>query len=93
MRTLLLACVVAVAGVGAAQPNDAGYDEKLAHAAARIVASRMGDLRGGLDFRSRIELVETISSRADGGNRMRPGVWRDGLAIAVERKSTVSPEL
>lgn len=96
MRTLLLAFSIAAAGLGEAQASDARYDERLAQAAAQIAASRMGDLRGGLEPGSQLVLVEDGPSRPERAVAERPappGVWHDGLAIAVERRSTVSPEL
>lgn len=95
MRQLAWGLMVAAGMVGMAAASDARHDERLAMAAARIAAERVGQLRGSFDPGSTARFVEvapkpnTLRSPAE----LRPGVWIDGLAIAVERKRTASPEL
>lgn len=75
------------------------YDRKLAEAAAEIVAARMGTLRGGFSADEQPVLLVPRPSEAarrpavTGLPPPRPGEWRGGLAIAVEKNSAVSPEL
>ena len=92
VMTVMLAIAVSSDMAGAL---DGRYDEKLAQAAADIVASRMGSLRGGFDVNDRVDLaIPTSQQEAPrGASQPAAGVWRDGLAIAVERDSTVSPDL
>lgn len=85
--------------IGTGNAADARYDRKLAQAAAEIVAARMGPLRGGFSIDEEPELfvpqpAETVRRpvRAE-PPPPAPGEWRNGLAIAVEKKSVVSPEL
>lgn len=86
--------------VGTANAADARrYDRKLAEAAAEIVAARMGPLRGGFSVDEEPILLVPRPSQAVrrpaeiGLPPPRPGEWRGGLAIAVEKNSIVSPEL
>lgn len=101
MRKLALAATAAAALVGAALAAEEprSYDRRLAQAAAEIVASRMGGLRGGFGMQDAPDLTMRPQEPAAAAPSARapalppPGVWRNGLAIAVERKSTASPEL
>ena len=111
MRMLAIAPAAAIAIAGAAYAADEAqlYDRRLAQAAAEIVASRMGSLRGAFEVDENAEQLVTVDPAANAGpadatltararrprtsSPPRPGVWQNGLAIAVERKSTVSPEL
>jgi len=91
-----LAVVSLVAGAGAA--DDRQYDRKLAEAAAEIVAARMGPLRGGFSAGEQPALYvlqpqEVRPVKQPAPKPPAPGEWRDGLAIAVEKKSRVSPDL
>ena len=85
--------------MGRAGAADARYDRKLAQAAAEIVAERMGPLRGGFSVDEKPALlVLTPAQTVRRPVRTEPpppapGEWRDGLAIAVEKKSVASPEL
>lgn len=85
--------------VGAGNAADARYDRKLAQAAAEIVAGRMGPLRGGFAVDEEPVLFAPPppqTMRRPARTELSapvPGEWRDGLAIAVEKKSGVSPEL
>lgn len=90
-----LAVVSLVAGAGAA---DERYDRKLDEAAAEIVAARMGPLRGGFSAGEQPALYvpqpqEVRPVKQPAPKPPAPGEWRDGLAIAVEKKSRVSPDL
>lgn len=85
--------------MGRAGAADARYDRKLAQAAAEIVAGRMGPLRGGFAVDEEPVLFAPPppqTMRRPARTELSapvPGEWRDGLAIAVEKKSGVSPEL
>lgn len=95
----LLVLFVAV-GPTAAQ---SGHDERLADAAARIVAENIGPLRTNLRRGGSPRLFDNSAQTAIGGSavrtgdpasrRPRPGEWHRGLALAVEGRRTVSPEL
>lgn len=96
MRRQVAAILAAACLAGSAEASDNRHDEKLARAAAEIVAARMGELRGGLEIGTRPVLVApmpslprpSIAPKAPNDN-----VWDRGLAIAVERKSSASPDL
>lgn len=94
----MVALAVAPFVAGASAADDRQYDRKLAEAAAEIVAARMGPLRGGFSIDERPVLyvpqpqdVRPVQEPAP--KPPVPGEWRDGLAIAVEKKSRVSPDL
>lgn len=106
MRKLALAATGAavLAGAAFAAEEPQSYDRRLAQAAAEIVAARIGDLRGGFGTQEAPVLsmspdkpapdkLAVASPAAHAPALPPPGVWRNGLAIAVERKSGVSPEL
>ena len=92
--------LVAVAGSAAAE---SGHDSRLAEAAARIVAENIGPLRTNLRRGETRRLFdngvlpeaagETTAGRDPATRRPRPGEWHRGLALAVEGRRTVSPEL
>lgn len=92
MRGRMLAAFAMAMSGAAANASDAVFDARLARAAGEIVAAKMGPLRGGLQP-GELVLVrprETTRPRPQG---RQPGVWENGLAIAVERKPRASPEL
>lgn len=97
MRIHVLAALAAAVMAGSAGAAEDRYDRKLDRAAAEIAAARMGPLRGGFAPGERPALLmpqETPAlERQETAPDRRPGVWHDGLAIAVERKSAASPEL
>lgn len=95
MRMLALAMLVAAVFGHEAKAADQRYDRRLAAAAAGIVAARMdAPLRGGFGVSEKpVLFVPADRPRAERERIRRPGVWENGLAIAVERKSQVSPEL
>ena len=87
-----LAMVMALGGEGAA---DERYDRRLDEAAASIVASRMdGSLRGpfGLGEEPRLHTRARKAPPPRLQGRL-PGIWQNGLAIAVERRPRASPDL
>ncbi len=84
--------MLAVAMAGSVMAADVRHDERLERAAADIVAERMGTLRGGLEFGFRAHSIDQPRAPRHPTER-RPGVWQDGLAIAIEKKSAASPEL
>ena len=100
MRIALLAALAAVALAGGAPAADERYDRRLAQAAAEIVAARMGPLRGGFAPGETPVLLAPAGTVDTGARsevrtppRQPPGAWQDGLAIAVERKPSGSPDL
>ncbi|MCO5156530.1 MAG: hypothetical protein M9945_07210 [Aquamicrobium sp.] len=97
MRIHVPAMLAAAVLAGGAAMADGRYDRKLDEAAAQIAAAKMGSLRGGFAPDERPLLLKPVPrpqrERAERPAAPAPGEWRDGLAIAVERKSAVSPEL
>lgn len=101
MRIHVPAMLAAALLAGGAAMADERYDRKLDEAAAGIVAARIGSLRGGFAPGERPLLLnlepeprqERAAPPAAPRTAPAPGEWRDGLAIAVERRSSVSPEL
>ncbi len=96
MRTRALAVLAAAIVAAGGAVADERYDRKLDEAAAGIVAARMGALRTGFAPDERPVLVDVAPEVAPASKALpapQPGEWRDGLAIAVERRSDVSPEL
>lgn len=87
----VLAAVMLAHGAAAAEER---YDRRLDEAAARIIAARMGPLREGFapDERPALSVAPARSGRQRTASPA-PGQWHDGLAIAVERRPTASPEL
>lgn len=84
---------LAVAGPAAAGP---GYDVRLADAAARIVAENIGPLEVILRRGEPRRLFDNAPRSPAAAHRAaapRPGQWRRGLALAVDARRTVSPEL
>lgn len=94
---MLALAVMAMAGtVLTADAPEIRHDQRLERAAAGIVAARMGDLRGGLEIGFRAETrdhPQPVQRPRPAPAERRIGVWQDGLAIAIEKKTTVSPEL
>lgn len=97
MRTRALAVLAAAIVAAGGAVADERYDRKLDEAAAGIVAARMGALRTGFAPDERPVLVDVAPEATPEASKAlpapAPGEWRDGLAIAVERRSDVSPEL
>lgn len=97
MRALVVAALAVVVSADATRALDRSHDEKLEQAAAGIVAARIGPLRGGFDFGDEIGIVagepEYPRPAEMRKPRAEPGVWQDGLAIAVERRTGASPDL
>lgn len=94
MRGLVLAAFAAAMYMQAASADER-YDRSLVEAAAAILAARMdGSLRGSFALGVEPALQAPAEKpRPETRKAPRPGAWHDGLAIAVERKSSVSPEL
>ena len=95
MRQLAWAWIAVAGMAGVAAASDARHDEKLAMAAARIAAERVGPLRGGFGPGGTAEFVRSEDGQKPTRSRTgpRPGIWVDGLAIAVEKRRSASPEL
>jgi len=98
LAAAMVALAVASFIAGASAADDERYDRKLAEAAAQIVAARMGPLRGGFSADERPVLYvpqpqEVRPVQEPAPKPPVPGEWRNGLAIAVEKKSRVSPDL
>jgi hypothetical protein len=86
---------LAVFGLAAnAAAAETRYDRKIEQAALAIVASRMGELRGGFSFNAGpvfvmgSDAINTGSVAAPGG-AASAAQWRDGVAPAV--KGAASP--
>lgn len=93
---LVLAVIVMAGTAGAVDLPAVQHDQRVEQAAAAIVARRMGDLRGGLDLGFRAEASQPARAARHSQRikrQPRAGVWRDGLAVAIEKKTTVSPNL
>jgi hypothetical protein len=71
--------VVARAGPPAA---DGKIDRSIDAAAAKIVAARIGDIRGGFAPGDEPVFVTLPAPQATAALPARPGVWVDGLALA-----------
>lgn len=94
MRIAALAMLAAGMLAGGTAMADERYDRKLEEAAAGIVAAKMGSLRGGFaPGEAPALLVAQPTEPAKAAPALAPGEWRNGLAVAVERKSGASPEL
>ena len=98
MRIHVLAMLAAGMLAGGHAMADERYDRKLDEAAAGIAAAKMGSLRGGFAPGERPALFvaspeEWARHPVSVAPALAPGEWRDGLAIAVERKTGASPEL
>jgi hypothetical protein len=82
--------VVALAGQAISEPR---YDRRIEEAAMAIVATKMGDIRGGFDFDARPMMVvvrdEVVMGTID-IDAARPPAPPEGMARAVER-GTDSP--
>ncbi len=63
------------------------HDRKLEQAVMDIVATKMGDLRGGLPWTSVMMAVSNdgMTTASVGLRGLSPDGWNDGLAIATER--------
>ena len=86
---------LAVFGLAAnAAAAETRYDRKIEQAALAIVASKIGELRGGFSFNARpvfvmrSDAINTGSVAAPGG-AASAAQWRDGVAPAV--KGAASP--
>ena len=72
---------------------DTTYDRELEQAAIAIVASRMGDIRGGFSFDVQPlrviiqDQMSTGSAPQRNAGTPQSDAWRDGLAPAIERKA------
>ncbi len=80
IRVMLGLGLAMVAGTAAA---DVKYDRELEQAAVRIVAQKMGDLRGGFAFDELPDFVRTFDRGAVGTVPSASAGWSDGLALAV----------
>lgn len=96
MRMLACAVLAAAATAQVCEAAEDRYDHRLDKAAAEIAASRMGGLRGGFEPGQVPAIVEPadLKPQAPARRERRPApVWVDGLAVAIEKQSSVSPEL
>ena len=90
MRTLL--CGVALSATIAASAAETRYDRNLEKAAVGIVASKMGDIRGGFSYKQVPQLVvlpdpaPDSAVAADHPQEQASGDRHDGLSPAVERQ-------
>jgi len=80
MKTRLLAALSLALFTLPASAGDQ-YDRTLEEAAIRIVAAKIGDIRGGFAIDQQPVFVQPIE-KAFVSSAM-PGEWRDGIALAA----------
>ncbi|QPC94153.1 hypothetical protein [Mesorhizobium sp. INR15] len=91
MRTLLCGAVLC-AVIAAPASAETRYDRNLENAVKGIVASKMGDIRGGFSYKQVPQLVvvpEAVTAPSIPAERSRKeasGYLDDGLVPAVERR-------
>ena len=85
MKKMLVALVCTAAFVSAAGAAEPRYDHNLEKAAARIVAAKVGDIRGGFAFRDKPQFVVVQSTPSASVRHVDPDASRDdGLVPAEE---------
>ncbi|OBQ69555.1 hypothetical protein [Mesorhizobium erdmanii] len=91
MRTLLCGAVLSVA-IAAPAAAETRYDRNLEKAALGIVASKMGDIRGGFSYKQVPQLVvlpdPAPALAAEPPREQASGDGHDGLSPAVERQAS-----
>lgn len=91
MKALWAAAALAGLVIGSASAEQR-YDRSIDRAAMGIVAQKIGDLRGGFSFDAKPALVSERKEIVKTGSIPVPRFtayadpWRDGLALAVERR-------
>ena len=75
---LVAACLVAAPALAGTEEK---YDQALEQSVLKIVASRMGELRGGFGFADRPVMVGTVGPEP----ARQADDWVDGLAPARQR--------
>ena len=86
MKTTILAALLLAA---IQSPVSAGqqYDRSIEAAAIRIVAAKMGDLRGGFALDQKPAFVQPIDRSQPTYLSARGGEWRDGMALATQERT------
>lgn len=79
-RTMVSAAILAVFATAASAQQ---YDRKLEQAAIRIAASKMGELRGGIDVNQKLVLIAPV----DPARPTHLGADRFGVLIAQAVRS------
>lgn len=87
MRTILV-CGVAVVAVALPAMAERPYDRNLEKAVMEIVASRMGDIRGGFSYAQVPQLVAVQNLPLPAPQEIHAPDGNDGLAPAVERPAS-----
>ena len=91
MRTLLCGAALS-ATIAASAAAETRYDRNLEKAAVGIVASKMGDIRGGFSYKQVPQLVvlpdpvSVSAVAAEPSREQASGDRHDGLSPAVERQ-------
>lgn len=86
MKTTILAALLLAAIPGSASAGQ-HYDRSIEAAAIRIVAAKMGDLRGGFAHGQKPAFVEPIDRNQPTHLSAPHGEWRDGMALAVKERT------
>ena len=83
MKTVLAMAAMLAASCVAASGNE-GYDRRIDAAAARIVAAKIGDLRGSFGADEAPVFVMLVDAGTTGSIRYWRGGWNEGIARARE---------
>ena len=80
MKKFVIAAL-ALAGLPAVALGQPDYDRNIEQAVMAIVAVKIGELRGGFAIGQKPAFVSVTAEES----AMRPGEWRQGLALAADR--------
>ncbi len=86
MKSTILAALLLAAIQGQALA-DQPYDRSIEAAAVRIVAAKMGDIRGGFALDHKPAFVQPIDRSQPTHLSARRGEWRDGMALAARERT------
>ncbi|MER9652344.1 hypothetical protein NKJ26_02360 [Mesorhizobium sp. M0152] len=87
MKMLLCGAAV-LAVIAAPAAAETRYDRNLEKAAVGIVASKMGDIRGGFSYKQVPQLVIAPAAPVEHPRKEAAGDVDDGLSPAVERRAS-----
>jgi hypothetical protein len=85
MKTTVLAALLLIA-IPASALAGQQYDRSVEAAAIRIVAAKMGDLRGGFALDHKPTFVQPIDRSHPTHLSAPRGEWRDGMALATRQR-------